>query len=425
MNPGWGAAPCVLKRSFRKKNEFWEANRMSREKSAARVPATKKKTDSSARGAQRVHGHFVQIRAELAGAELPVWREFTVERGITLAELHSILQILFEWDEAHLFLFEVGKVRYGADPESGERDYIDVEIGTIAESATKMIYRYDFGDDWEVALSLKRVDSSEGDLIWLSDGAGAGPLEDCGGIFRHNEIVQALRGEDELDPELREWIPEGYDPARFDLQAMRRELAALEVALDNPDPDDFDEDDFEEDDDEDPFASLGADLLSAFPLDDHGEPVLYDPNDRRGPDPERWAALSEEERLQSIAAYHGGDPLVENSSGFSLHCSLHLAIEAQVLERHPREVAQALDRLTAGGRGRRHSAVHLLSVGFVELIRRQTEGDERAFEAYARWVEELPQDAVERFSDGGEPPEFPQLTSKKGPSLRSIPRGKG
>ncbi len=392
---------------------------MSTAKSTAGAPAGKK-TAPNAEGAESVQGHFVQIRAELVGAELPVWREFTVERGITLPELHTILQIIFGWESEHLFLFEVGKVRYGADPESGERDYIGVEIGMIAEGAKKMTYRYDFGDDWEVSLKLKRVDSSGGDLIWLADGAGAGPLEDCGGIFRHNEIVHALRGEGDLDPELREWIPDGYDPARFDLQARRRELAAFEVALDNPDPEDFDEDD-----DENPFASLETDLLSAFPPDDHGEPVLYDPNDRRGPDPERWGALPEEERIQSIAAYHGGDPLVENPSGFSLHCSLHAAIEGQVLERHPRQVAQALDRLTADGRGRRHSALHLLSLGFIELIRRQSEGDERALEAYVRWVEELPPDAVERWSDGEEPPELPQLTAKKGPSLRSIPGGKG
>ena len=371
-------------------------------KSAGQKAGMEKRTQG------KVQGLFVQIWAELVGAERPVWREFTVARDVTLPEVHTILQILFEWETSHLFNFEVGKLRYGEDAEGGELDYFDVEIGEIAENAKKMTYRYDFGDDWEVLLKLTKTDESDGDLIWLSGGEGAGPLEDCGGIDRHNEIVAALQGGKRLDPELREWIPEDYDPERFDLQAMRKELAGLEVAIDHPDLDAFDEDD-------DVFTDLETDDLAGFPLDEFGEPVLYDPNDRRGPDPERWKPLSEDDKLRSIIAYHSGDPMLEDQQTFSLHCTLHATIETQVVENSPKQVRQALDRLTADGRGRRHTAVHLVGVGFVEMVQRQVAGDERAEEAYERWLEGLPSDSVERWNQGEDLPELPRLGTSPRP----------
>lgn len=355
------------------------------------------------RDQKKVEGLFVRIRAELVGAARPVWRDFIVTRELTLAEIHSILQILFEWESSHLYGFEVGKLRYGPGGEGVERDCSDVEIGDIASKAKNMTYRYDFGDDWEVLLTLTKADESEGDLIWLSGGEGAGPLEDGGGIFRHNEIVAALKGGAGMDPELAEWIPEDYDPDRFDLKYMRKELARLEVALDHPDIDMFD------DDDDDELFGSGEDKLAGFPMDEFGEPVLYDPNDRRGPDPERWRALSEDDRLGGIIAYHSGDPMLEEPETFSLHCSLHAAVETQFVENSPKQVRQTLDRLTADGRGRRHAAVHLIGIGFVEMMQRHVAGDERAEEAYERWLEALPADIVRRWDDGEELPALPQL----------------
>lgn len=63
-------------------------------------------------------------------------------------------------------------------------------------------------------------------------GSGACPPEDVGGVLTYNDVADALRGRPgaiELAPEYREWLPEGFHPDAFDLEAAQE---AVEHALD-------------------------------------------------------------------------------------------------------------------------------------------------------------------------------------------------
>jgi hypothetical protein len=57
------------------------------------------------------------------------------------------------------------------------------------------------------------------------DGARACPPEDSGGPFGYSEKLLALANpEDDENDELREWMGEDFDPERFELDVVNRDL---------------------------------------------------------------------------------------------------------------------------------------------------------------------------------------------------------
>ena len=48
-----------------------------------------------------------QLRIELAGIRPPIWRRVLVPASFTLEQLHSVIQMVFEWHDAHMHDFRV------------------------------------------------------------------------------------------------------------------------------------------------------------------------------------------------------------------------------------------------------------------------------------------------------------------------------
>lgn len=76
----------------------------------------------------------------------------------------------------------------------------------------------------------------------------------------------------------------------------------------------------------------------------------YDPD--RGPDPQEWLALPEEERHALVSAAHPGAP--------PMHVSLHVVVESQVASGLPAAARETVERFVAQG-VRRHQAVHAVA----------------------------------------------------------------
>src|SRR5215218_5230410 len=80
----------------------------------------------------------------------PTRRLVEVPSDLTLAGLHEVIQVLFNWDGDHLYEFVVGRRRY-ADPgylDACEDD--DVSLAEVAGRAGKGIsYTYNLGECWE------------------------------------------------------------------------------------------------------------------------------------------------------------------------------------------------------------------------------------------------------------------------------------
>jgi hypothetical protein len=190
------------------------------------------------------------LKITLVGSEPKIWRRVEVHSGLTLHELHYVIQCIFNWEDSHLYQFHVtpsGKLTRAAmrkamryhllppDPVFGDDDQSggqsdEVMVGQIFNDERKQIvYEYDFGDSWEHLVKLeKRAAGGEEDHVPVClAGENAAPLDDMGGIYGYYDTLAALQDpEDEMHEEAMAWLSKDFDPARFDLERANRRLAA-------------------------------------------------------------------------------------------------------------------------------------------------------------------------------------------------------
>jgi hypothetical protein len=124
----------------------------------------------------------LELRIDLDRFRPPVWRRLRVPAATTLAELHHIIQTVFEWDDDHLHVFTIDRMSY-ADPWH-ELDGCADESGLTLAAAlprpgARLTYRYDLGDCWDHTVLLENGGpSTEPDRPTLLGGRGDAPVED-------------------------------------------------------------------------------------------------------------------------------------------------------------------------------------------------------------------------------------------------------
>lgn len=178
-----------------------------------------------------------QLKIVVEGVQPKVWRRVLVPDTATLADLHEIIQGIFDWDDSHLHGFQVGKERF-SPPDDNEfmdfgtpaRDTNDVRLSSIfVKKVTQIEYEYDFGDSWYHTIKLeKRLVPVPGKKYpEVTAGTGAGPLEDSGGFWGYNDLVELWKqGADDPEEEDRlEWAGPRFNPENFDLAQCNRRLA--------------------------------------------------------------------------------------------------------------------------------------------------------------------------------------------------------
>jgi hypothetical protein len=130
-----------------------------------------------------------QIKVTLLGTRPPVWRRLMVPAGMTLAQLHDVLQAAMGWENCHLHEFRIGRQRFGV-PDPNDRlmggagcvNERKVRLSDVLEVGAKAEYTYDFGDSWEHGIAVEKVLPPEPGLERpvCTDGKHHGPPEDCG-----------------------------------------------------------------------------------------------------------------------------------------------------------------------------------------------------------------------------------------------------
>ncbi|MGY2746288.1 plasmid pRiA4b ORF-3 family protein [Arthrobacter sp. UYCu723] len=188
----------------------------------------------------------LQLKIMLKGSKPPIWRRVLVPGGMPLTQLHQAIQALFGWLDYHLHQFQTGGFRGptyapvsadGEDDSYGEpsSDESKVTVGELLPAVgSTMTYTYDFGDDWEHAITVEKIlaDDGGGQLPRCTAGRGAAPAEDSGGTWGWANIVQAVNdpGHEEHE-EYREWLGlqpgERVDPKAFDVDQANGDLADL------------------------------------------------------------------------------------------------------------------------------------------------------------------------------------------------------
>lgn len=170
------------------------------------------------------------FKVTLRHAKPPIWRRILVPSGITLNQLHNIIQEAMGWYDCHLHSFRVGSKEYGIpDPDfpDGMIDDTKVRVDSVfREEGQKVVYTYDFGDDWEHDILFEaRRDNPQQEAVLLT-GKRACPPEDCGGIWGYENILKVLRKKklSREDRELLEWLDDDFDPEELDIEEINEIL---------------------------------------------------------------------------------------------------------------------------------------------------------------------------------------------------------
>ena len=180
-------------------------------------------------------GSVYRLRVHLLDSSPPIWRRVLVHSSITLDRLHTLLQVLFDWEGCHLHLFAVST----ATPPSTDADEIlwgqshrvfsitlsdeldrvfsarlcdelDVVDGLGQEDEravtlrevmpavdTWMMYEYDTGDCWDHAIQVEAIEPATQEntknLPLCTSGRCSAPGEDTGGMHRHRAMVRQCK----------------------------------------------------------------------------------------------------------------------------------------------------------------------------------------------------------------------------------------
>lgn len=140
-----------------------------------------------------------RVKVSLHGSKPPVWRRIEIPSAMRLNLVHSIIQIAFGWHGFHLHVFETVCGEFGApDDDDDWAERKDETTAALAQVAAaekaKVVYVYDFGDDWRHDIVVEKIAPAEPGVAYprCTGGRREAPPEDCGGIWAFNEFPAAL-----------------------------------------------------------------------------------------------------------------------------------------------------------------------------------------------------------------------------------------
>lgn len=174
-----------------------------------------------------------QIKVTLLDSSPPIWRRLLVPAGLTLEQLHHVLQAAMGWEDDHLHEFSSGSRRFGRpNPDdrfmgvSDAEDERTVQLFTVLRRVgAKMLYTYDFGDGWEHGIVLEKRLPVDPAMTYpvCTDGRRACPPEDCGGIGGFYDLLDAISDPShDRHEEQRDWLGDDFDPEAFSIDNVNR-----------------------------------------------------------------------------------------------------------------------------------------------------------------------------------------------------------
>jgi hypothetical protein len=212
------------------------------ERGQEQQPASPKRAARDARKTgteQAATAKVFQLKVTLRDIKPQIWRRVLVDGSATLDEVHDVIQAAFGWWNSHLHEFRIGGRDYGVpDPDWDMSQVLDetrYRLDELAAEGNRFRYVYDFGDNWDHDVHVEKViaRSEAGDVPACIAGKRACPPEDCGGTWGYEEFLVAIADPShERHAVLIEWSggefdPEAFDPAEFDDNLHRGDLASF------------------------------------------------------------------------------------------------------------------------------------------------------------------------------------------------------
>ena len=135
------------------------------------------------------------------------WRNLIIPSNITFEELDNILKTLWGFNGMHLSAFRFKNKDLfimDKDMDGGmldvSHDSKDTYIEQFFDSNKKIFYWYDFGDDWNFTIEIKKKIDYDKDYVTIKRYKGEyNPIEDCGGVYGLSETIYHAQNPDEND----------------------------------------------------------------------------------------------------------------------------------------------------------------------------------------------------------------------------------
>jgi Plasmid pRiA4b ORF-3-like protein len=174
-----------------------------------------------------------RLLVELVEVKPVVWRRVELAGDAKLPLVSRVLLTSMGWQDYHLHLFGVGKVRYGVpnpDFPDDTRNERNVTLARIAPNVKdRFWFDYDFGDGWRHRVTVEAIEeTADVEFPRCIAGARACPPEDCGGPPGYAELLEVLADpRREEHQSMREWAGPDFDPGVFDRDATNARLRRL------------------------------------------------------------------------------------------------------------------------------------------------------------------------------------------------------
>lgn len=153
-----------------------------------------------------MQGYDVKVR--LNDFRPLTWRDLIIPANMTFMELDDALKTLWNFNGLHLSCFLIRKDNLIITDEDLAKETMmgcDYEANTtlvseVFDQYNKVTYWYDFGDDWQFDIEVKKKIDYDKDYITIKRFKGKyNPIEDCSGVYGLSEVVYYAEHPDESD----------------------------------------------------------------------------------------------------------------------------------------------------------------------------------------------------------------------------------
>ncbi len=180
---------------------------------------------------------IIMLKVTLDDIKPHIWRRVLVRSSSSFWELHNILQIVFGWENSHLFQFKTDGYFIGLPDTEFEEDSHktldarEIKLDkVITEVGYTFSYEYDFGDSWGHTIKVEKFLFADPDTIYplCTSGERAAPPENCGGVPGFKLLMKS-KGR-EKNPEYDEIMGgrKAFNPENFNVEKVNKQLSSLD-----------------------------------------------------------------------------------------------------------------------------------------------------------------------------------------------------
>lgn len=184
------------------------------------------------------------LRIELKDFKPAIYREVLVDPDITLRALHAVIQAAMGWENAHLYAFaqplrateSFWKIPNLRKWQKTNRDAWGEPMGNDAKvklsqlltaPKQRLLYLYDFGDEWLHTITLMAFSHAHVPLPHLLKAQNGCPPEDCGGPPGAEYWAAAWYDPTHEDHETARDMYGDQEPGSLDFAALQKAVARL------------------------------------------------------------------------------------------------------------------------------------------------------------------------------------------------------